>query len=181
MNEHHVPASIILAVAMHESASGTSKIARYLNNHFGLKGPNNSTQIRSAYRGFETVEDSYNYFIDFLKGRTKFNSLFQKYTEYDYKNWAKGIQRGGYAASRTWSSQIIGFIKKYDLQQYDNRPDDYIEPIEPVTVYKVYRVKKGDTLSLIAKKNKTTTKRIMVNNHLKTTILRIGQTLKIYQ
>ncbi len=179
MNEHHVPASIILAVAIHESASGTSKIARYLNNHFGIKGPNNSTQIKSAYRGFDEIHDSYNYFINFLQSRPKLNQLFSQFTEYDYKNWARGIQRGGYAASRTWSSQIMGLIKKNDLQQFDNRPEGYIEPIEPVTVNKVYSVKKGDTLNLIARKNHTTTKRLMLKNHLKSTVLRIGQKLEL--
>ena len=55
MEEYGCPASIILAVAMHESAHGNSKIARYLNNHFGIKGPNNSKEIRSAYKGYESV------------------------------------------------------------------------------------------------------------------------------
>ncbi|UZJ65214.1 glucosaminidase domain-containing protein [Sphingobacterium sp. KU25419] len=38
MQEHGVPASVILAIAMHESAHGNSKIAKNLNNHFGIKG-----------------------------------------------------------------------------------------------------------------------------------------------
>lgn len=179
MDEHHVPASIILAVAIHESASGTSKIARYLNNHFGLKGSNNSTQIKSSYRGFDDVDDSYNYFIDFLHTHAKFRNLFDKYTEYDYKNWAKGMQRSGYAASRTWSSQVIALIKKYNLTEFDNRPEGYIDVLEPVTVYKIYKVKKGETLSTIADKNGTTVKNLKLKNHLKTTVLRIGQKLKI--
>lgn len=181
MDEHHVPASIILSVAIHESASGRSKIARYLNNHFGIKGPNNSTQIRSAYRGFDEVEDSYNYFINLLHSRTKFATLFDQYSQYDYKNWARGIQRGGYASSRTWASQVIAIIKKYELHQYDNRPEDYIEPVEPVTVYKNYWVKKGDTLGAIARKYGTSVKRLMLNNALKTTVLGIGQKLRIYK
>lgn len=50
MRDHKIPASIILAVAIHESAAGNSKIAQHLNNHFGVKGPNNNTEIRSSYR-----------------------------------------------------------------------------------------------------------------------------------
>jgi flagellum-specific peptidoglycan hydrolase FlgJ len=179
MNEHHVPASVILAVAMHESASGTSKVARYLNNHFGLKGQNNSTQIKSSYKGFDTVEESYKYFIGLLHTHPKFRNLFDKFTEYDYKNWARGMQRGGYAASSAWSSQIIGLIKKYNLQEFDNRPEGYIEPIAPVTVYKIYKVKKGDTLGAIAKKHHTSIKNLMLKNHLKNSDLKIGQKLKI--
>lgn len=179
MSEHHVPASIILGVAIHESASGRSKIAQYLNNHFGIKGPNNSTQIKSAYRGFDTVEDSYKYFIGLLHTHPKFRNLFDKYDQYDYRGWAKGMQRGGYAASSAWSSQVIAIIKKYQLYQYDNRPEGYVEPVPPVAVYKIYKVKKGDTLGAIAKKYKTTVKNIMRKNNLKSTVLRIGQKLKI--
>ena len=73
----------------------------------------------------------------------------------------------------------MALIKKYHLQQLDNRPEGYIEPLEPVTVNKVYSVKKGDTLSLIAKKYQTTTKKLMLKNRLNTTILRIGQKLEL--
>ncbi len=179
MNKYHVPASIILAVAIHESASGTSKIARYLNNHFGIKGSNNSTQINSAYKGFEVVEDSYINFIDMLQSRSKFKTLFDKYSDYDYRSWAYGIQRGGYAASRTWASQVIGLIKKYKLYEFDNRPDNYLEPIEAVEVAFYYTVKKGDTLGEISKKYNTNVKNLMTKNSLKSVNLRVGQKLKI--
>lgn len=184
--EHHIPASIILGVAIHESAAGKSKIARYLNNHFGFKGKNSNTEIRSAYRDFPTVDSSYNHFITFLKSRTYFNILFDKYDQYDFKGWARGIQRGGYAHSRTWASQVIALIKKYELFQYDNRPEDYIEPEEPKPVYspkkksgRIYTVKQGDNLSIIAKRNKTTVKAIMGKNGLKSNALKPGQKLKL--
>jgi uncharacterized FlgJ-related protein len=179
MNKYHVPASIILGVAIHESGSGTSKIARYLNNHFGIKGSNSSTKIRSSYKGFEAVEDSYLYFIDMLQSRSKFKILFDKYSDYDFKSWANGIQRGGYAASHTWASQVIGLIKHYKLYEYDNRPADYIEPIAAVEVTINYNVKKGDTLGEISKKYDTTVKNLMIKNNLKSSILRVGQKLKI--
>jgi flagellum-specific peptidoglycan hydrolase FlgJ len=131
MHEYKIPASVILAVAIHESASGTSKIARYLNNHFGIKGPNSSNEIRSSYKDYPTVSESYDHFLEFLKSRVSFNRLFEKYDQYDYKNWARGIQHGGYARSRTWSAQVIGIIKKNGLYQYDERPDDYAEPALP--------------------------------------------------
>jgi flagellum-specific peptidoglycan hydrolase FlgJ len=98
MHEHGVPASIILAVAMHESANGTSLIARHLNNHFGMKGKNTSSKIKSSYRGYESVESSYEDFISLLKRKRQFSSMFDKYSHWDYKNWVWGIQRGGYAA-----------------------------------------------------------------------------------
>lgn len=184
--EHHIPASIILGVAIHESAAGKSKIARYLNNHFGFKGKNSNTEIRSAYRDFPTVDSSYNHFITFLKSRTYFNVLFDRHDQYDFKAWARGIQRGGYARSRTWASQVIALIRKYELFQYDNRPEDYLEPVDPKPVYKpkkrsskTYTVKQGDNLSIIAKRNKTTVKSLMSKNGLKSNALKPGQKLKL--
>lgn len=122
MQKHGLPASLILGVAIHESAAGKSKIARYLNNHFGVKGSNNNAEIKSAYRDYPSVDSSYNHFVSILLDRKYFNVLFDKYDHYDYKNWAIGIKRGGYASSRTWASQVIAIIKKYELFQYDNLP-----------------------------------------------------------
>jgi hypothetical protein len=179
MNTYHVPASIILAVAIHESGGGTSKIARYLNNHFGIKGPNSSTKIRSAYKGYDEVKDSYHDFIDLLQNRYKFAILFDQYSDYDYRSWAKGIQRGGYAASRTWSYQVIQIIKSYNLYLLDNRPEGYVEPPIPVIRSITYKVKSGDTLVKIAERYHTTVKNLMKKNHLKSTVLQIRQKLKI--
>jgi flagellum-specific peptidoglycan hydrolase FlgJ len=129
MKENHIPASVILGIAIHESASGTSKIARYLNNHFGVKGSNSNAKIKSSYKGYESVEDSYLHFIDFMHSREAFNKLFEKYGQGDYKNWAKGIQKGGYAHSRTWASQVITLIKKYELFKYDVAPPTELETV----------------------------------------------------
>ncbi|HAK29038.1 MAG TPA: hemagglutinin, partial [Sphingobacterium sp.] len=67
MEEHGVPASVILAIAMHESGNGGSRVAKNLNNHFGVKGKNNSTVIRSAYKGYRSVMDSYDDFVGIVK------------------------------------------------------------------------------------------------------------------
>ncbi|WP_316819447.1 glucosaminidase domain-containing protein [Pedobacter gandavensis] len=188
MRENGIPASVIIAVAIHESAAGQSKIARYMNNHFGIKGPNSNTEIRSAYRDYETVEASYDHFIEFLKSRATFSPLFEKYDQYDYRAWARGIQRGGYAASRSWASQIVGLVKKYELYQYDERPEDYIEPPVVVrtakrktasTTGRRYTVKSGDNLSTIAKRYHTSTKAIMKKNGLKSIKLKPGQKIRI--
>ena len=181
MTQYHVPASVILAIAIHESGAGTSKIARYLNNHFGIKGPNSNMQINSAYKDYDGPKDSYLDFVDRLQTRSKYQILFDKHTHYQYKEWVYGIQKGGYAASKTWGAQVIAIIKKYQLYNYDNRPDDYIEKAIPqtTTVDQTYTVKKGDTLGAIALKNGTTVKNLMQKNELKNSVLQVGQKLKI--
>jgi len=185
MHQFGVPASVILAIAMHESANGTSKVATYLNNHFGIKGVNHSKQIRSSYKGYDAVKDSYDDFIHYLKVHRSFASLFTQYTSYDYRNWVLGIQRGGYASSKVWARHILALIEKHQLFTLDNRPADYVDS-EPSTMKNSasvtsigYIVKKGDTLSSIAKRHNTTIKKIKDINGLRTDRLQIGQRLKI--
>lgn len=203
MRENEVPASVILAVAIHESAAGKSKVARHLNNHFGIKGPNNSTEINSSYRGYDAVEDSYDNFIAVLHN-SSFHKLFDKYDQYDYHGWARGIQRNGYASSKTWASKVIAIIKKYELYQYDDRPEDYVAPAPPVVVAKkkyhsasrskyrsssraksrtsakkFYTVKKGDNLNKIAESRGTTAKALMRKNGMKRSTLQPGQKIRL--
>ena len=119
MRETGVPASVILAIAMHESAYGNSRIARHLNNHFGIKGKNNSKTIRSAYKGYESTLASYQDFIDFLKRRKSTQSLFDKYAATDYKSWVVGIARSGYSVTKDWRNKVLSTISRYNLDEYD--------------------------------------------------------------
>ncbi len=192
MQKHGLPASIILGVAIHESAAGKSKIAQHLNNHFGIKGRNSNTKIKSAYRDYPTVDSSYAHFVSFLLSRKYFKVLFHTYDPYNYKSWAYGIQKGGYASSRTWANQVIAIIKIYELFNYDNRPTGYVEPPSfteskiqqkkistRVEKSRIYAVKPGDNLSAIAKKNQTTVPALMKKNGLKSSALRVGQKINL--
>ena len=183
MRTYRVPASVILAVAIHESASGNSRIAQYLNNHFGVKGRNSNTEIRSGYRDYDTVDESYRGFINFLDNRSSFKRLFETCDQYNYRAWARGIQRGGYAHSRIWASQVIAIIQKYQLYQYDERPEDYVEPIYKKSTSHsnvkrlIYVVKYGDNLSAIADKRGTTIKALIKKNGLRNSSLQPGKRL----
>lgn len=119
MEEHGVPASVILAIAMHESASGGSRVAKNLNNHFGIKGKNNSKVIRSAYKGYQSVMESYDDFIGVLKRKKTTQDLFERHPGERYEAWVKAIARSGYSTSKGWTSKIIGMIKKYHLDVFD--------------------------------------------------------------
>ncbi len=116
--------------------------------------------------------------------------MFDRFSDNDYMSWALGIQRGGYAASKTWAKQVIAIIKKYQLYQYDNQNISYIKPLnsepeEPEAVVPekpkatVYKVKRGDTLLEIAKRFDTSVKVIKKKNNLRTANLRLGQKLEI--
>ena len=120
MKESGVPASVILAIAIHESAYGNSRVAKYLNNHFGIKGKNNSKKIKSAYKGYPSVSASYQDFISFLKRRQSTQKLFENHRNQDYKAWVKGIAKSGYSATSVWSNRVLKTIERYKLDEYDN-------------------------------------------------------------
>jgi len=75
MHDHKIPASVILAVAIHESAAGNSKIAQHLNNHFGVKGPNNNADIRSSYRDYLNADESYSHFVEIMETTYLLNTI----------------------------------------------------------------------------------------------------------
>lgn len=119
MEETGVPASVILAIAIHESAYGNSRIARHLNNHFGIKGKNQSKTIRSAYKGYETPLDSYRDFVALLKRRKATQPLFENNSPTDYQAWLAGIARAGYSVSKDWRGKVLSIISRYNLNDYD--------------------------------------------------------------
>ena len=130
MHESGVPASIVLAVAMHESANGNSSIAQHLNNQFGVKGFNSivyykgNKKVRSSYKKYGSVMDSFQDFARIMTERKQFSHLADELSHYDYAGWAHGIQRSGYAGSHLWASQVLGIIRKYQLNDYDEKPAD---------------------------------------------------------
>jgi flagellum-specific peptidoglycan hydrolase FlgJ len=130
MHESGVPASIILAVAMHESGNGNSNIAKKLNNQFGVKGYdahvyyNNKKKVKTYYRKYDSVMDSFQDFARIMTERKQFSHLAETLTHYDYTGWAKGIQRSGYCSSHKWSAQVLAIIKKYNLSAFDENPED---------------------------------------------------------
>ncbi|RYU89314.1 hemagglutinin [Mucilaginibacter terrigena] len=125
MHETGVPASIILGVAIHESASGKSAVAKNLNNQFGVKGGGtvvyykHNKKVRSSYKRYDSVLDSFKDFARIMTERKQFSHLLDKFSTSDYKGWAKGIQRSGYASSKTWAAQVLGIINRYDLNELD--------------------------------------------------------------
>ena len=130
MHETGVPASIVLAVAMHESGNGNSPIAKHLNNQFGVKGGGgnvyykNHKKVRTAYKKYDSVMDSFQDFARIMTERKQFSHLTETLTHYDYTGWAKGIQRSGYCSSHTWAAQVMTIIRKYQLNTFDENPED---------------------------------------------------------
>lgn len=122
--KYGVPASITLAQGILESGAGTSGLARASNNHFGIKRGNSwsgpcvyfwdDDPQKSAFRKYDSVEDSYEDHARFLKNSSRYRELFNK-SVFDYRGWANGLQRLGYATSKTYAKALIGYIDAYQL------------------------------------------------------------------
>jgi flagellum-specific peptidoglycan hydrolase FlgJ len=129
MHQSGIPASIILAVAMHESGCGNSVLAQNLNNQFGMKGntpvvfKHNHKKITTLYKQYESVGDSFEDFARVLTEKKKFAGLADAFTHYDYLGWVKGIQKAGYASSRKWGRDVLDIITRYNLNALDENPD----------------------------------------------------------
>ena len=128
MNEYHIPASITLAQGILESGSGNSRLAKKANNHFGIKchkGWTGKTFYMDddakdeCFRKYNKVEDSYRDHSLFLTQRGRYTFLFE-YDTKDYKSWAYGLKKAGYATNPKYPELLIRIIEKYDLAQYDS-------------------------------------------------------------
>lgn len=117
---HGIPASITLAQGLLESAAGQSKLAVVAHNHFGVKCHDwEGDGVRykgDCYRYYESVAESYEDHSAFLL-RPRYAPLYElKIT--DYKGWAKGLKKYGYAEDPKYPEKLISIIERYNLQQY---------------------------------------------------------------
>lgn len=135
MERTSIPASITLAQGMLESGYGTSELAQNANNHFGIKchkgwigetyshrtkeNHNGQTIARySCFRAYATVAESYADHSDFLASRSNYSELFLANTT-DYKFWAEGLVKGGYATDPAYAKKLVQTIQTYQLNKYD--------------------------------------------------------------
>jgi len=127
MIEYRIPASIILAQAILESGAGQSSLAKNANNHFGIKCHktwNGKTYIMDddtkdeCFRDYKSVDQSYKDYALFLTGRDRYAFLFE-YKITDYKKWAHGLKKAGYATNPKYASILIKIIEDYNLNRFD--------------------------------------------------------------
>jgi LysM repeat protein len=122
-----------LAQGLLESGAGRSRLAREANNHFGIKTPGgwtgpyilvNDDLPNEKFRKYKSVRDSYEDHSLFLL-KPRYKVLFT-YSITDYKAWAKGLKKCGYATSPTYAESLIRIIEMYSLHQFDKRtPQHY--------------------------------------------------------
>ena len=132
MDRSGVPASIKMAQGILESGSGQSELARRGHNHFGIKCGGawdgktfymwDDDVVKSCFRVYERDEESYIAHTEFLtdpKKNWRYGPLF-KLDRTDYKGWANGLQKAGYATSKTYARNLISLIERFELYKLDH-------------------------------------------------------------
>jgi len=167
-----VPASITLAQGILESGNGNSPLAVYAKNHFGVKchkGWTGESMLldddakNECFRKYETVYESFKDHSDFLVTRSRYAFLFNlKRT--DYKGWAKGLKKAGYATNPKYAKMLIVLIEKNNLSQYDN-----FEKVPPRKLAKKRKPSKG-----LAGRN--ISRKIKLHNNIKYLKAKTGDT-----
>ncbi len=126
MRANGIPASIKLAQGILESGFGNSDLAVIGNNHFGIKchGWGGSAFFKDddyrdeCFRAYNNPEESYRDHSEFLTGRERYAGLFKLEMD-DYKGWARGLRRAGYATNPQYPDLLIGIIERNSLYEYD--------------------------------------------------------------
>lgn len=138
MNAYGIPASITLAQGILESADGNSPLAKYANNHFGIKCHDwkgetfiqDDDRNNECFRKYDNAEESYTDHSLFLKNRDRYASLFDL-SPTDYKGWAHGLKKAGYATNPQYAYLLIQVIEENNLSQYDKEPLFAHKPLKP--------------------------------------------------
>lgn len=192
MQLYKIPASITLAQGILESGSGNGRLSVEANNHFGIKCHtawtgeriyHDDDEDQECFRKYKSPDYSYRDHSLFLTQRKRYASLFQLRQD-DYKGWAYGLRKAGYATDKKYPQKLISLIDRYQLYNYDatvlgNTVDVNTVPDENTTAPTVDRhlVKQGDTLYGIARKYNITVDQLKAYNSLTSTDLSIGQVL----
>ena len=146
MNRTGIPASIKLAQGLLESGAGKSTLAREANNHFGIKCSGSWTGktffredddrnakgdlIKSCFRSFDSASQSFFAHSNFLTDQKRYAFLFDIHRS-DYRAWAKGLRKAGYATDKAYANKLIDLIEKHQLYLFDS--ESISEPIVAAT------------------------------------------------
>lgn len=132
--DYHIPASITLAQGILESNSGNSVLAKKANNHFGIKCHANWTgetiymdddASNECFRSYPSAEESYKDHSDFLKNGKRYQFLFS-YSVDDYKNWAYGLKKAGYATNPEYAELLIKIIEELHLNKLSENSNSLV-------------------------------------------------------
>ena len=188
MHKYGIPASITLAQGLLESGAGSSQLAIQGNNHFGRKVGGawsgkymlkDDDAPNEKFRVYDSALESYEDHSLFLRKGQRYASLFTL-SPTDYKGWAHGLKRAGYATNPNYGPLLINLIERYNLHQYDTQKASTTKPVDKLRkeAYSAdYQIqcsndcyyiiaKNGDTFKSLSKRFNTSVRRLRRYNEV---------------
>lgn len=193
--DYGIPASIILAQGILESDAGTSGLTLASNNHFGIKAGSkwngrvhlawDDESQKSRFRCYDSPIESYRDHARLLTNNSCYKSLF-KINIYDYRGWAYGLKKAGYATAPHYAQALIGIIDQYKL--YEINGGVKLKPGKTVTITRYITVEKPDfDKECVLEENEESEEQTMIIkaalkyavliNNIQCTVLQPGETL----
>jgi len=127
MKVYKIPASITMAQGILESGHGESTLATKGNNHFGIKCHkewkgkkifHDDDKEDECFRSYRNPVKSYKDHSLFLVNRDRYRFLFDL-NKKDYKSWAEGLKKAGYATDPEYAKKLISLIERFNLTRFD--------------------------------------------------------------
>jgi len=154
MERTGIPASITLAQGMLESGNGNSLLAKKAKNHFGIKCHewkgekvyHDDDEKGECFRKYKTAYASYIDHSDFLTNVGRYSFLFELKST-DYKAWAKGLKKAGYATARDYDKKLIRIIEEHKLYEFD------IEIVKPHKTINLDKISKSGEYNIKVRNN----------------------------
>ncbi|BEG98273.1 glucosaminidase domain-containing protein [Bacteroides sedimenti] len=186
MRTYKIPASITLSQGLLESGAGESTLAKESNNHFGIKcggrwnGPSvlhDDDARNECFRAYEHPGASYEDHSKFLVSGSRYAFLFN-YEVTDYKSWAIGLKKAGYATDPSYANRLITIIEDYELYKYDREGlGKAVRDKKELVIFNSHQAyiandllyvvaRRGDTFESIAKEFETSARKLIKYNDL---------------
>ncbi|MFC7356576.1 glucosaminidase domain-containing protein [Jejudonia soesokkakensis] len=191
MLQYGIPASITLSQGILESGAGRGDLTKKAQNHFGIKCHKEWTgervyhdddELQECFRKYKDPKYSFRDHSLFLTSRSRYQNLFTLKKD-DYKGWAKGLKKAGYATDPKYPDKLISIIERYDLTKYDDEvlgKEIKTSVAETSEKINTYTVRQGDTLYNIGRRFNVSVDTLKEYNGLKSNAISIGQVLYLH-
>ena len=191
MLQYGIPASITIAQGILESGAGRGELTGKANNHFGIKCHRDWTgervyhdddEAQECFRKYKDPKYSFRDHSLFLTERSRYQDLF-KLKKDDYKGWAKGLKKAGYATDPKYPDKLIRIIERYNLDKLDREvlgSEVVVSVASNELKINTYQVVAGDTLYSISRRFNLSVDTLKEYNGLSSNDISVGQVLYLH-
>ena len=191
MLQYGIPASITIAQGILESGAGRGELTGKANNHFGIKCHRDWTgervyhdddEAQECFRKYKDPKYSFRDHSLFLTERSRYQDLF-KLKKDDYKGWAKGLKKAGYATDPKYPDKLIRIIERYNLDKLDREvlgSEVVVAVASNEPKINTYQVVAGDTLYSISRRFNLSVDTLKEYNGLSSNDISVGQVLYLH-